>query len=263
MAYSHDINPFTGILCIPYHYLCIVILLSWIPIWLEFSWRKYIIKYCDGPLKNAQKNISTTINNIIKNKLKSEFNKLIINNSRIPSDITSIIINMLPEIHENWKQQGKQYQLYIYIKTLLCKYSPYIFPTIKITANLLCFTVIILQYLHWLRHHSDLSNLNKYSSLIIALFYMPNFKGRGFHLFWFRTKETRFVVLLCFSTQNHDQPETNIQCFINVYWRCYIFHRICINISSCIDGWIFYIFTKCYWCSQCVINWMYGFCGDR
>ena len=193
MAYSTDINPFTGILCIRYHHIAILILISWITIWIEFSWRKYINKYCDGPLQNARNNLVTKINHIIKNKLKSEFNKLTINNSQIPSDITSIIISMLPEIHENWKKQGKQYQSYIYLKLIICRCSPFVFPILKLIVNVLCTAVIVHHYAIWFGDNDRLSNWDKYCALIISLCYMPNFKGRGYHLFWMGCPNLRFV----------------------------------------------------------------------
>merc|ERR1712228_727651 len=81
--------------------------------------------------------------------------------------------------HENWKQHRSSYQKKINAKSNLILSAKYIYPFIRFFANCINLVSIITRYTHWYEANENNTHWNKYCAFIIALLYMPIFKGRA------------------------------------------------------------------------------------
>ena len=118
------------------------------------------------------------INKEIRTKFKTELSQINIdrNRTKLPTEIVSIIMKMLPEINEHWENYKTDSAKAIDHKINLILSTAAIYPTIRFIANLAYFIIIMEQYGKWYGDHKNLSNWDKYCAFIFSLFYMPNLK---------------------------------------------------------------------------------------
>ena len=182
MSYVTRINPFGGILCVPYYYMWILIAISWIIIWIKLVWLCWIDKYQDRNTFLSQK---TKICNKLRISTKLQLTKLTtVDNESLPSEIITIIMDMLPTIHDNWYEHAPWEKRKLNVKWHLPVIALYIYPIARFVANLGNFITIMVQYGKWYHSHSNVSNWDKYCAFIITCLYMPNFLGRGSNSLW-------------------------------------------------------------------------------
>eukprot|EP01084_Bolivina_argentea_P153962 268419_1 len=180
MSFVVKMNPFSGILCVPFYYIWLLIIASWILAFIEVIWIVSTNKWKDNICKEREF-LEIKINTEIRAQFKIQLNTILINCEKLPNEIISLIMDMLPEINETWKSYKSSYEKVINLKIKLLSWTAFIYPCIRAIVTFIVFMIIMIHYAYWHTANPQLSNWDKYNALIISLFYMPNFKGRGTH----------------------------------------------------------------------------------
>lgn len=179
-SYVQQVNPYNGIICVPYYYLWIPIVLTWFTSWMELICLIFV-KKCKVHILSKKENMEIQINLKMLNGIKSKLKTFQITpNQFLPPEIISIIMTMLPEKDANYKKiiSSKTYQIELQSKSTLS--IIYIYPVTRFICNIINLVLIFIRYADWWSDHKDDSDWRKYCAFIIALFYMPICKGRGF-----------------------------------------------------------------------------------
>ena len=145
MSYTQTINPLTGIVCIPYWYILLLIMLTWIQTLIEFGFVWCINKWYNNTKQtmNDHEFIQTEMRHRIPIAIKSIFNNIWIDGKLIswPNEITSIVLSMLPS-HPNWdnyqfKPHSKtnQIQAEVIAKANRIGFLPWIYPIARFVIN--------------------------------------------------------------------------------------------------------------------------------
>ena len=177
MSFIHDVNPFNNILCAPYWDIWILIIISWILAALEIFFLSLTEKYRQRLSGNIKQKVSA--HNLLE--IEKHLESISIDKEELPSEIISEIMAMLGTESENWqyskyainkwkKRKRKQFGLCI----IDCSYA-----TFRFFANFANFVIIIMRYLQWYDDNLNASSWRKYCAFIVALLYLPNFKGRA------------------------------------------------------------------------------------
>ena len=181
MAFVTRINPFGGILCVPYWNIWIIIIISWIIILIRISCIKWIHKYQLNTLKT---DLKTVISHRLRQETRSHLQGIQIENEPLPSEIITVIMDMLPIIDESWEIYAEAEKYKNERKRRILKNTLYIYPIIRFLANFLNFIIIMVQYGKWHSSNSETSTWDKYCAFILAWFYMPNWKGTDSNSLW-------------------------------------------------------------------------------
>ena len=186
MAFTQKVNPFNGILCVPYYHLFIPIIVSWISIWLQRKFMNLLDKYIDGSLILNYAKVKNDIilqikQDYVTNLSQLDLDSIYGDSIQIPAEIISNIISFIPidDNNEPILSYMEQYRNEIRSKRQIALNILYIYPTIRFMANGVCFIIIMYQYALWYNQYSHYSNWRKYCAFVIAWLYMPNFNGKG------------------------------------------------------------------------------------
>ena len=181
MSYVIRVNPFKGILCMPFYYLFIPVIVSWILTFVEVL-HLYLIVHLRKKLSHKKDNLETTVTKKFLLESRRELETFIWDDIHLPPGIISIIMEMLPDKYENWKDfcDFDAISNSIEKQKIALKLSLYIYPAIRVIANLINFVLIMYQYGIWHRDHPQISNWDKYCAFVIALLYLPTHAGHGF-----------------------------------------------------------------------------------
>ena len=159
MTFVQTINPFNGILCVPIYYIWILILISWILTYLESLFIYFIGKY-RKKLLNQLDNLEIKVNITIRDEFELELEKISIDHMILPNDIISIIMSMLPQKNEHWKDYKyyKDFKKSTHQKLICLKCLLIIYPIIRFISNFINLIIILLRYIYWYNDNNNLSN---------------------------------------------------------------------------------------------------------
>ena len=174
MSYVQSINPFDGILCVPYFYLFIAIIFSWILAGIEVVIVELTEK-CSKIILRQHHGLENKVNAKLRIKFQTELENL----SIFPTEIVSIIMSMLPLQHGNWRKHRASYQKTINAESNSILSIKYLYPLVRFFANCINLIIIIVHYSRWYEENTNFSNWDRYCAFIVSLLYMPIFKGRA------------------------------------------------------------------------------------
>ena len=181
MGFVTRINPYKELLCLPFYYLWIPTFVSWVLAIIKLLYI-YFVVYLIKKLNYKKDNLETTITTQFLLDSRKEL-EIFVNKEDIqfPSEIISIIMEMLPDKYDNWKEfcDYNSIDKLIQRQKSVLRYSLYIYPILRIIANFINFILIMYQYGRWYHEHSNISNWDKYCAFVIALLYSPAHSGRG------------------------------------------------------------------------------------
>ena len=172
MSYVLDINPFKGVLCVPYYHLFIPIITSWLLAFLCVYYAMRIDKYYNINVVKQQNQIGGKVPRQIQQDIKTSIQS----STNLPNPIISIIAQMLPKPDEfnqsNLQQKYKEkFEQEIERKALNYLRSIYIYPIIRYTINFINFINIMVRYGKWV-NDTDIGPWYKYTGFILVWFYM-------------------------------------------------------------------------------------------
>ena len=173
-SYIKRINPYDGLLCVPYYYILITVIFSWI---FALIWAFPLAKYRQY-LEQKKDNALVTLIQKSKQKINQQLQAI------FPNEIISIIIQMIGDNYINRKSlvyksriQKIDHKLYQIHKWLY-------YYVIRFIVNIINLITIMIRYRKWYNRHENVSNWDKYCAFIIALLYMPLWRGYGLIQIW-------------------------------------------------------------------------------
>ena len=179
MTFTQTVNPFTGILCVPYWYIWLLIVFSWFLTAVEVLFLYLVQRYRDTLYKQLA-DLENRANNEIHDYFEEELGDIVIDNQRLPDDVIELIMSMLEKNSPHWMKYVEDYVHSIYRKTWFISFFQFIYPLIRFIINFINFIIIILRYIDWYQNNiKNTSHWNKYFAFIITFLYLPNHKGRG------------------------------------------------------------------------------------
>eukprot|EP01083_Nonionella_stella_P237420 832923_1 len=236
MSFVEKVNPFADILCVPVHYIWIVIILCWIMVAVEIIYL-YMLRNMRDSILNQKNNLKDSIHATLLSNTRRELKRFALDHITLPDEIISIIMNMLPTRYENWEtntfytQQANAMDL----KRDLLQYSVYIYPFFRMLSNFANAAIIFNRYAHWYRDHEQMSHWDKYCAFIIAWFYFPCWKGRG--------SNTLIGGDIDFKDQHFDKSHENIL-WLGVYEQSGFIILFCIiSLPVLMSGMFIYVTT--------------------
>ena len=176
-SYVLDINPFKGVLCVPYYHLFIAIITSWLFAFLRVYYAMQIDKYYNINVVEQKNQIEGKVPSQIQQDIKTSIQS----STNLPHPIISIITQMLPkadgyyqsDLQQEYKEKfEKQIERKArnYLRTI------YIYPAIRYTINCINLINIMVRYGKWV-NNTDFAPWHKYMGFILVWFYMPLCKG--------------------------------------------------------------------------------------
>ena len=165
----------------PFYYVWIAVIASWVLTVIEVLYL-YLVLYIRNKLDHKKENLEVILTEKLRLNSRSQLENVMIDQLRFPQEIISIIMEMLPEKDENWKNMSNYDAIVrtIDFQRKAFKNTMYIYPTIRIISDFVNFILIMMQYGKWYNNNSHISDWDKYCGFIIALLYLSPHAARGF-----------------------------------------------------------------------------------
>eukprot|EP01084_Bolivina_argentea_P124602 220798_1 len=189
MSFVKDINPFTGIICMPYYYLWILIMFSWLLVLIEWVF-VYLMEIWQQYLSKQTNNLENKINEQIHTRFQIELENTTIDGIILPNEIISLIMSMLPQKHDHAKTYLQNAAKTLQQKEKIIQSFQCVYPMVRFFCNFANLIIVFVYYGQWYGENENISNWRKYCAFILIFFYMPNCKGRAFMtMFYFEWME--------------------------------------------------------------------------
>ena len=179
MSFVYSVNPYHGILCVPYWYIFPVIILNFIHAWFAVYYDYLMDKYRKQLDNFDFYSYKKSVNERLLIQTERELSALKLNGEPFPNEIVCIIIGFLPIEHPlSQEYELKQWERNQWIAKVLTV-SQFVYAIVRLIINFINFICIIIRYASWHKDNTELSNWRKYCAFIMAMLYLPSMKGRG------------------------------------------------------------------------------------
>ena len=201
MSFLLNANPLKGVLCVPYHYLWLTVILAWFLTLLEAVWMWATYQWSNHHIQDRAKTIYSRVNQNMVNIMQAELTsvKITYNDSSepdsIPNEIIAVIMSFLPEVDDAYQPICRLKRQQVETNAIMAISTTYIYPVVRSICNIINLVNLLIRYVEW--YNVNYSTSTRYCALIMIMFYVPIFNGRGFmrliqYIFRYSIKTNRF-----------------------------------------------------------------------